>query len=204
RSVRSRRRRAPAERAAGAAGQPASGACDAAGRRAGGVRTRGSRRAVVRRNRGCLLGYRCCRALANLSRQDAAAGRPRRAHRWKATCMRTPMDAHLETFSALLDGAPIEITALEAALADADARRGLVDFVRLRQLARDDGEMPRPDFAGKTERAIARRQRFARLRVPLPLAAAAVVLALLGGSLIDVKWLWPGREQTASEQAPPP
>jgi hypothetical protein len=114
------------------------------------------------------------------------------------------MAAHLETLSALLDGAPIEITALEAALADADARRGLVDFVRLRQLARDDSEMPRPDFAGKTERAIARRRTFARLRVPLPLAAAAVVLALLGGSLIDVKWLWPEREQTAREQVQPP
>jgi hypothetical protein len=114
------------------------------------------------------------------------------------------MDTHLETLSALLDGAPIEIAALEAALANADARRGLVDFVRLRQLARDDKAAPRPDFAGTTERAIARRRTFARFRVPLPLAAAAVLLALLGGTLIDVKWLLPLREQTQSEQAGPP
>jgi negative regulator of sigma E activity len=114
------------------------------------------------------------------------------------------MDRHLETLSALLDGAPIQIAALEAALADTDARRGLVDFVLLRQLARDDDATPRPDFARKTERAIARRRTFARLRVPLPLAAAAVLLALLGGSLIDVKSLWPEREQTPHEQVQPP
>ena len=118
--------------------------------------------------------------------------------------MRTPMDTHLETLSALLDGAPIEITALEAALADADARRGLVDFVRLRQLARDDSEMPAMDFAERGRRSLLRSRAFARLRVPLPLAAAAVVLALLGGSLIDVKSLWPEREQTATEQVQPP
>jgi hypothetical protein len=119
------------------------------------------------------------------------------------------MDAHLETLSALLDGAPIDITALEAALADADARRGLVDFVRLRQVARDDSEMPAMDFAERGRRSLLRHRAFARLRVPLPLAAAAVVLALLGGSLIDVKSLLPPREQTPreqvqSEQVPPP
>jgi hypothetical protein len=114
------------------------------------------------------------------------------------------MDAHLETMSALLDGAPIDITALEAALADADARRGLVDFVRLRQLARDDSEMPSMDFVERGRRSLLRSRAFARLRVPLPLAAAAVVLALLGGSLIDVKSLWPEREQTPREQVQPP
>ena len=114
------------------------------------------------------------------------------------------MDAHLETLSALLDGAPIEIAALEAALADADARRGLVDFVRLRQLVRSDGAVPRPEFAGKVERAVARRRTFSKLRVPLPLAAAAVVLALLGGSLIDMKSLLPRREQEQTEQVQPP
>ena len=118
--------------------------------------------------------------------------------------MRTTMEAHLETLSALLDGAPIEIEALEAALADADARRGLVDFVRLRQLARDDGDVPATDFAERGRRSLLRRRAFARLRVPLPLAAAAVVLALLGGSLIDVKSLWPDREQIPREQVQPP
>ena len=114
------------------------------------------------------------------------------------------MDAHLETFSALLDGAPIEIAALEAALADADARRGLVDFVRLRQLAREDAAIPASQFAARVERAVGRRRTLVRLRVPLPLAAAAVVLALLGGSLIDVKSLLPQREQATPEQLQPP
>lgn len=114
------------------------------------------------------------------------------------------MDAHLETLSALLDGAPIEIAALEAALADADARRGLVDFVQLRQLARKDAAMPTSDFAERVERAVGRRRALARLRVPLPLAAAAVVLALLGGSLIDMKSLISERKQTQSEQVQPP
>src|SRR5215470_4460836 len=114
------------------------------------------------------------------------------------------MDTHLETLSALLDGAPVEIPALEAALADADARRGLVDFVRLRQLAREDAGVPTSYFAERVERAVARRRAFARVRVPLPLAAAAVVLALLGGSLIDVKSLLPQREQEQTEQVQPP
>jgi hypothetical protein len=114
------------------------------------------------------------------------------------------MDTHLETLSALIDGAPIEIPALEAALADADARRGLVDFVRLRQLAREDAGMPTSYFAERVERAVARRRAFARVRVPLPLAAAAVVLALLGGWMIDVKSLWPGRGEAAREQVQPP
>jgi hypothetical protein len=114
------------------------------------------------------------------------------------------MDAHLETLSALLDGASIEIPALEAALADAAARRGLVDFVRLRQLAREDAAMPTSEFAERVERAVGRSRAFARLRVPLPLAAAAVVLALLGGALIDVKSLLPQREREQTEQVPPP
>jgi hypothetical protein len=115
--------------------------------------------------------------------------------------MRTTMDAHLETLSALLDGAPIEIAALEAALADADARRGLVDFVRLRQLAREDAGMPASGFVERVEKTVGRRRALARLRVPLPLAAAAVVLALLGGSMIDVKWPTFERERI---QPPPP
>lgn len=118
--------------------------------------------------------------------------------------MRSTMDAHLETLSALLDGAPVEIPALESALADADARRGLVDFVRLRQLAREDAGIPTSDFAERIERAVGRRRALARLRVPLPLAAAAVVLALLGGALIDVKSLLPQREREQTEQVQPP
>jgi hypothetical protein len=102
--------------------------------------------------------------------------------------MRETMEEHLETLSALLDGAPVAIDALEAALADGEARRGLVEFVRLRQAARDDGARPVSGFAEGVRRSLRRQRRLARMRVPLPLAAAAVVLALIGGSLIEVKW----------------
>ena len=114
------------------------------------------------------------------------------------------MDQHLETLSAMLDGDVVDVEALEAALADADARRGLVEFVRLRQIARD-ASVPAPGFAARVGRSVERRRAFARLRVPLPLAAAAVVLALFGGSLIDVKWPAFKREQQAQrEQVQPP
>ena len=110
------------------------------------------------------------------------------------------MTEHLETLSALIDGQPVAIDALEAALADADARRGLVDFVRLRQLARDEAAEPRPGLAERVERLARRPRGLARLRVPLPLAAAAVVLALIGGTLIEVKWPAFEREETRPPQ----
>jgi len=98
------------------------------------------------------------------------------------------MDQHLETLSAMLDGDVVNVEALQAALADAEARRGFVEFVRLRQVAREESAEPAPAFAARVGRSWERRRALARLRVPLPLAAAAVLLALLGGSLIDVKW----------------
>ena len=105
------------------------------------------------------------------------------------------MDAHFETLSALLDGEPVEIGELEAALEQPAGRRALVDFVRLRQATRPDGAMPRAGLDEHVQRALSRRQQVARLRVPLPFAAAAVLLALLGGSLLDVKRLVLEREQ---------
>ena len=118
--------------------------------------------------------------------------------------MRETMEEHLETLSALLDGEPVVIDALEAALDDSEARRGLVEFVRLRQAARDDAARPVPRFAEGVRRSLQRQRRLARIRVPLPLVAAAVVLALLGGSLIDMKSLLPEREQAVREQTQPP
>jgi hypothetical protein len=110
------------------------------------------------------------------------------------------MTEHLETLSALIDGEPVAIDALEAALANADARRSLVEFVRLRQLARDETAEPRPGLAERVGLLAHRRRGLARLHVPLPLAAAAVVLAVLGGTFIEVKWLAFEREQVQ----PPP
>jgi len=114
--------------------------------------------------------------------------------------MRETMEEHLETLSALLDGEPVAIGALEAALADGGARRGLVEFVRLRRVARDETEAPVPGFADGVRRLLQRQHRLARIRVPLPLAAAAVVLALLGGSLIEVKWPAPAVEDLRPPQ----
>jgi len=114
------------------------------------------------------------------------------------------MDQHLETLSAMLDGDVVDVEALEAALADVEARRGLVEFVRLRQVARDESAAPAPVFAARAGRSVERRRALARLRVPLPLAAAAVLLALLGGSLIDIKWLAFDRDQASREQVQPP
>ena len=114
--------------------------------------------------------------------------------------MRETMEEHLETLSALLDGEPVAIDALEAALADGEARRGLVEFVRLRQAARDETETPVPGFADGVRRSLQRQRRLARKRVPLPLAAAAVILALIGGSLIEVKWPAPAQEEIRPPQ----
>jgi len=118
--------------------------------------------------------------------------------------MRDTMDQHLETLSAMLDGDVVNVEALEAALDDADARRGLVDFVRLRQIARQESALPASGFTTRVSRSLDRRRALARLRVPLPLAAAAVVLALIGGSLIDVKWPASGRVQAPRDQVQPP
>ena len=105
------------------------------------------------------------------------------------------MDTHFETLSALLDGEPVEIGDLEAALEQPAARRTLVDFVRLRQTARHDAATPRKDFSDRVRHSFAPHRRLVGLRVPLPLAAAAVVLALLGGALLDVKRPAPARDQ---------
>lgn len=110
------------------------------------------------------------------------------------------MDAHLETLSALLDGEPVEIGDLEAVLERPAGRRALVDFVRLRQATRPDVATPRAGFDEHVRRRLSLRQKIVRLRVPLPLAAAAVLLALLGGSLLDVKRLVPERAQVQPPQ----
>lgn len=59
---------------------------------------------------------------------------------------------HTETLSAFVDGEPVDPVQLSAALEDADARRALVDFVRLREAARAD-DVPLPSSLERARRA---------------------------------------------------
>jgi hypothetical protein len=110
------------------------------------------------------------------------------------------MVEEFEVLSALLDGQPVDIEELEAALNSSSGRRTLLDFARLRNDARaavDDA--PRPEFSEKARHAMTPSPRFLRRQVPLPAAAAAVILAALLASALNTGLF--KRERPAS--APP-
>lgn len=96
-----------------------------------------------------------------------------------------------ETMSAFVDGEPIDPTALAAALEDGDARRLLVDFVRIRDAARNaDGRLPE-SLARIRQRPLWQRA------VPLPAVAALVLIVLLAS------WFAPRAARIDGPPAPP-
>src|SRR5262245_55900810 len=96
------------------------------------------------------------------------------------------MREDFEVLSALLDGEVIEIQTLERALDDPRGRAALVDFARLRQIAKADDARPGERFSGRARsEASSGSRRLVTRGVPWPLAAAAVVIAMLAGSLVS-------------------
>ena len=84
-------------------------------------------------------------------------------------------DMHTEVVSAFCDGEPVAPDALERALADPDARRLLVDCVRLRTALRRTDDMLPASLA-----SLRRPQRSWRaVAVPLPIAAALMLVVAL-------------------------
>lgn len=81
------------------------------------------------------------------------------------------MNTNHEVISAFLDDEPFEPQALAEALADPAGRQELIDFVLLRHMAQSE------ESAGVVAPEPALRSK----RLPYLVAAAAVVVALLGG-----------------------
>jgi len=96
------------------------------------------------------------------------------------------MREDFEVLSAVLDGDAVDIGQLEAALDDPEGRQVLVDFVKVRQTAASDNATPRREFS---ERALADLTMSRRIRargLPFPMAAAAILVAMLLGSLLNL------------------
>lgn len=102
--------------------------------------------------------------------------------------------AHTETLSALVDGEAVDLEQLSAALDDADARRALVDFVRLREAARSDSP-PLPASLDQLREAPSK-GRLLRWSA----AAAVLLLAFIVGLLTPTPW----DDRDSSGVQPPP
>lgn len=101
---------------------------------------------------------------------------------------------HTETLSAFVDGEPVDLTQLADALEDAEARRGLIDFAKLREAARSDA-IPLPVSLGqlRSSRGYGRLLRWT--------AAAAVLLLVFIAGLFTP---FPPRDDSAAGVQPPP
>jgi hypothetical protein len=95
----------------------------------------------------------------------------------------------LEVLSAVLDGDPVDISHLEAALENPEGRKVFVDFVRVRQTAASDNATPRRAFYAGVVRDLTMNQPVRRRGLPFPLAAAAVLGAMVFGSMLDVNFI---------------
>ena len=95
------------------------------------------------------------------------------------------MREDFEVLSAVLDGDAVDIGQLEAALENPDGRRVFVDFVKLRQATANDVLTPSREFHDRVLDDL-KLNKPARTRgVPFPIAAAAILLAMLLGSLME-------------------
>lgn|SRR5688572_3042195 len=111
------------------------------------------------------------------------------------------MREDFDVLSAVLDGDAVDIGQLENALDDPEGRRVFVDFVKLRQSAANDDITPRREFYEGVVRDLTRNQPVWRRGLPYPLAAAAVLLAMLFGSLLDQSFI---RHDRAAAGPPEP
>src|SRR5688572_23723667 len=99
------------------------------------------------------------------------------------------MREDFEVLSAVLDGDPVDIARLEAALENAEGRRVFVDFVKLRQTAGNDSETPRREFYEGVPHDLMVNGPVRRRGLPVPIAAAVVLAAMLFGSMLDVNFI---------------
>jgi hypothetical protein len=104
-----------------------------------------------------------------------------------------------EVLSAVLDGDPVDIAQLETTLDNSEGRRAFVDFVRVRQTAASDNATPRREFYEGVVRDLTLNQPVRRRGLPFPLAAAAVLGAMLFGSMLDLNFI----RRDAVPAAPP-
>jgi hypothetical protein len=111
------------------------------------------------------------------------------------------MREEFEVLSAVLDGDPVDIAQLETALEDAEARRLFVDFVRLRQTAASDNTTPRGEFSERALAELTVSRRIGARRLPLPVAAVAILVAMLLGSMLDLDLI---RRERAPSVPPEP
>jgi hypothetical protein len=95
------------------------------------------------------------------------------------------MSEHFEVLSAVLDGETVDIGELEMTLEQPVARRAFIDFVRLRHATASDIATPRPEFHERALEELAVTQRMTARGLPFPVAAAAILVALLVGSLVN-------------------
>ena len=109
------------------------------------------------------------------------------------------MREDFEVLSAVLDGDAVDIAQLAMALDHPEGRRVFVDFVKVRQATAHDSATPRREFYEGVARDLTFNQPVRRRGLPYPLAAAAVLLAILVGSMLDVDFA--GRDRTTA--APP-
>jgi hypothetical protein len=99
------------------------------------------------------------------------------------------MREDFEVLSAVLDGDVVDIAGLETALENPQGRRVFVDFVRLRQTAGNDIATPRREFYEGVVRDMTVNEPVRRRGLPFPLAAAAVLVAMLFGSMLDLNFI---------------
>ena len=111
------------------------------------------------------------------------------------------MREELEVLSAVLDGDAVEIGQLETALEDPEGRRIFVDFVKLRQTAANDAAAPPREFYDRVLGDLKLNKPAKARGVPFPLAAAAVLVAMLFGSMLDLNFI---RQDRAAAGPPEP
>ena len=107
------------------------------------------------------------------------------------------MPEDFEVLSALLDGDAVDTARLETALEDAEGRRAFVDFVRLRQAAATENATPRREFYERVSKELTLKRRTKARGLPFPLAAAAILVAMLLGSVLDLNFTRPGHAPSA-------
>jgi hypothetical protein len=113
------------------------------------------------------------------------------------------MAEDFEVLSAVLDGEAVDIERLKSALEDPDGRRTLVAFVQLRQVRASEARaLPSQDFYKRRHaEEISSGWSILKRRVSLPLAAAAILVAMLIGSLVNVDLI---RQRGAKPTPPAP
>jgi hypothetical protein len=106
------------------------------------------------------------------------------------------MTTDTEILSALLDGEPVDADRLALTLEDASARATLVDFVRLRTVARDDEPVPA---------SVSRlRRRSAAQLLRWPAVAAALLVVFLAGWFAPRPSRGPSPSSASTELPPEP